>query len=230
MTRRLNEAALLLAAGSLLLTSCGKEGTASQDPGGGSSEQTQVEAPAENQKETSDEPAVVFEDAFAFIRLEAEEAETIEGDIMHVVADPGASGGKCIEIPDKAGTCEPQGEQKAKFARAVYRFKVETPGNYTFWCRRKWHDACGDTLAVRFDRAGEPRKLEPPSEYLFGGSDSKPVRWAWSPVYVKGKGKPRQFFLDAGEHVIEIVNREDGPRFDVLLLTNDPDYVPVGME
>lgn len=220
MRRSLTAVLLCLAAGVLLLPSCGGEGSASQGGNGGSAKPTAKKAA----------PAVVFEDDFEFIRLEAESAEKVEGEIMRIVADAGASGGKCIEIPDKAGDCQAKKDVPAKFARALYRFTIKKPGDYTFWCRRKWHDSCGDTLAVRFDREGQPRTLEPPQEYLFGGSDSKPVRWAWSPVFVKGKGTPRQFFLDAGEHVLEILNREDGPRYDVILLTNDRDYVPVGME
>jgi len=79
---------------------------------------------------------------------------------------------------------------------------------------------------MRFDREGQPRKAE--TEHIFGGSDSKPVRWAWSPVY--NEGKPVQFFLTAGEHVLEVLNTEDGPKADLFLLTNDRDYVPQGME
>ena len=164
--------------------------------------------------------AVEFADDFQRIRIEAEDAVKIEGDLMHIVADPDASGGKCIEIPDKVGKPE-----DGKFARAVYKLQVKVSGHYTFWCRRKWLDACGDTLAVRFDQVGRPHA----EAALFGGSDSKPVRWAWSPVYVES-GKVQQFYLAAGEHVMEILNREDGPRVDVILLTDDPDYVPQGME
>jgi len=163
--------------------------------------------------------AVVFGDNFERIRIEAEKADKIEGTLMHVVDDPDASGGKCLEIPDKAGKPE-----DGKFARAVYKFTVKTAGNYTFWCRRKWYDQCGDTLAVRFDQEGRP----PGEAHLFGGSDSKPVRWAWSPV--RENGRSIQFTLSAGEHVMEILNREDGPRYDVLLLTDDRDYVPQGLE
>jgi hypothetical protein len=223
--RALLTVTLCLAAGAGLLASCGSDTTASP-PGGGAS--GAKAASAESPKPAP--PAVVFEDGFEFIRLEAEKAGKIEGEIMHVVDDAEASGGKCIEIPDKAGTPDAKPPSPKKFARAVYRFTVQKPGNYTFWCRRKWLDSCGDTLAVRFDREGQPRTLEPPDEYLFGGADSKPVRWAWDPVYVAGQGKPRQFFLDAGPHVMEILNLEDGPRFDLLLLTNDRGYVPVGLE
>ncbi|MFP4057711.1 MAG: hypothetical protein ACLF0G_12665 [Candidatus Brocadiia bacterium] len=163
----------------------------------------------------------VFGPPAARIRIEAEDGEIKQNDkIMRVVEDPEASGGKCVFIPGEVG--KPEDE---KFARAVYRFTVEKEDFYVFWCRRKWLDQCGDTLAVRFDGVGQPHK----DAYLFGSDDSsKPPRWGWSTVKVEGKTK--QFFLSAGEHVMEILNREDGPRFDVMLLINDKDYVAYGLE
>jgi hypothetical protein len=163
---------------------------------------------------------VSFQDGFERVRIEAESAAKLEGGLMRVVDDPEASGGKCLEIPDKIGKPE-----DGKLARAVYKFTVKVSDNYTFWCRRKWYDQCGDTLAVRFDSEGQPHD----KAFLFGADDSsKPPRWGWSPVFQNGK--PRQFLLTAGEHTMEILNREDGPRFDVYLLTNDRDCVPQGLE
>jgi hypothetical protein len=212
---------LLAAAAALALASCGNENTASTPGQSG-------EAPKAAEKAAGKAASpVTFQDDYEFIRIEAEKAEKIEGEIMRVVDDAEASGGKCIEIPDKAGTPWAKDGTPVKMARAVYRFAVKKPGNYTFWCRRKWFDQCGDTFALRFDREGQPRNEK--TEFLFGADDSsKPPRWGWTPV--RENGNPRQFFLDAGPHVMEIVNREDGPRFDVLLLTNDRDFVPVGLE
>jgi len=178
---------------------------------------------------------VQFADNYQRIRIEAEDAVQIVSDdalpevggkVMRVVEDPTASGGKCIWIPDKAGKPNPDPDEgkPPRFARAVYKFKVTVPGEYTFWCRRNWFDQCGDTLAVRFDKEGAPHM----DAFLFG-SDGKEFKvWKWSPVY--RAGDPRRFFLGAGEHTMEILNLEDGPRFDVILLTDDPGYVPQGME
>jgi len=209
------------------LFSCSEEGTPGDAAKGRGSPKKSVSS-----------KGVEFQDSFHRIRIEAEDAAKIESDdafpetggkVMRIVGDPGASGGKCIEIPDVAGTPGGHAGDKPdipRHARAVYKLKVEAAGNYTFWCRRKWFNACGDTLAVRFDKEGQPRDSK--TEYLFGGSDSKPVRWAWSPV--SEEGRPKEFYLTAGEHVMEILNLEDGPRFDVILLTDDPDYVAQGTE
>ncbi len=176
---------------------------------------------------------VEFADSFQRIRIEAEDGEIVSDDalpevggkVMRVVDDPMASGGKCVLIPDKAGTPTPPEGQPPKYARAVYKFEVKVPGKYTFWCRRKWLDSCGDSLAVRFDSVGKPHS----EAFRFGDCDSKPVRWAWSTVTTK-EGKPREFELSADDHVMEILNTEDGPAFDVLLLTDEPGYVAQGME
>jgi hypothetical protein len=200
--------ALVVAGLALSGASCSKEGTANPETPSGS-------ATGETSK------AVVFDDPFEWHRFEAEEAETIEGSILRIVEDEEASGGKCLEIPDKAGT-----PKEGKYARAVYRFTIEKAGDYVFWARRKWLNQCGDSFVVRFDQEGQPRDLD--TETVFGNDDMSPAHWAWSPVYVEGN--PRQFYFTAGEHVMEILNREDGPRVDVFLLTDEVDYVPMGLE
>lgn len=172
--------------------------------------------------------AVVFDDDFEFIVVEAERAGSIKGDIIKVVKDAGAWGGKCLEIPDKIGATN---SKPPVYARALYKFTVRKPGNYTFWARRFWPDRCADTFFVRFDKVGktrdELRRDDKVTQHLFGADDSsEPAKWDWSPVYVKTKGKPRQFFLDAGEHVLELLNCEDGPRLDAMVLTDDRDFVP----
>ena len=216
-------AALATAALALLCASCDSEATVNPTRGG--TPPTQAVKPAPTTRTAS--PEIVFGEEFERIRIEAEDAVTMEGNLkekVQIEEAEGASGGKCLYIPDKVGT-----PKEGKFFSAQYKFTVKKAGLYTFWCRRKWCDPpqCGDTFVVRFDQVGKPRDLK--REPLFGSDDmSRPPRWGWSPVYQNGK--PRQFFLAAGEHVMEILNAEDGPRCDALLLTNDRDYVPQGME
>jgi len=205
-------ASVLAAAVAMCCVSCSDEGKANTG-----SRRRSRHAGATSQGGTS---AVVFEDEFERVWLEAEDAVKIEGNLMRIAEERGASRGKCLEIPDKAGT-----PKELKFARAIYRFAIKKPAFYTFWCRRKWHDRCGDTFAVRFDQVGRSHT----EACLFGADDSsEPPRWGWTPV--RENGNPRQFFLSAGEHVMEILNREDGPRLDLILLTEDRDYVPTDSE
>jgi hypothetical protein len=218
---------VLLAACCALVASCSKDDAAGQA----------VNGPSKG-KGSRPTKGDIFADQFQRIRIEAEDAGKIEsgdahpdvgGKLMRVVDDPTASGGKCLFIPDKAGTPFGKAGDKddvPRHARAVYKVKIAVAGNYTFWCRRKWFDSCGDTLYMRFDKEGAPHTDA--HAHVVGSDDaSKPPRWDWSPV--KEKGDPRQFYLTAGEHTLEILNREDGPRFDVILLTDDPDFVPQGM-
>lgn len=165
-----------------------------------------------------------FDAPFERIRIEAEDGKIVQEEkLFRPVDDPEASGGKCLTLPDKCGKPE-----EGKIARVVYEFEVKKAGHYTFWCRRKWLDGCGDTLAVRIDKTNQPHKVAD----LFGSDDSsKPPRWGWSHVRLPGENKARQqYYLTEGKHTLEILNREDGPRYDVLLLTEDPDYVPMGLD
>lgn len=215
MTPRWTAVAALAVAAALgvLCASCNSEATVNPLPGKGGKS---GKAPAR---------VIDFGEEFEHIRIEAETAVKMDGNLcdkVKVVEDKDASGGKCIFIPDTIGTPE-----KGKFFSAHYKVTIKTPGLYTFWLRRFWPDACADTVGMRFDMAGKPRNLK--KEALIGSDDmSKPPRWAWSPWYLNGN--PRQVFLSAGEHVLEVMNREDGPKFDVILLTNDRDYVPQGLE
>ncbi|MFW6161803.1 MAG: hypothetical protein ACODAJ_03485 [Planctomycetota bacterium] len=226
---RIAAALVLVPALALVCVSC--ESEAVDTPGRGKGSPGKVEKPSSKQ-------VVFVGEGFERIRIEAENAEKIESDqasdgkpLMRIVEAEGASGGKALFIPDKGGTPTPGSSGKEpKFARAVYRFQIDKAGLYTFWLRRKWGDppACSDTFAVRFDKAGQPRRLGK-TEDICGSDDmSRPPRWGWSPVWVNGQ--PKRTFLTAGEHVLELLNLEDGPYADVILLTNDRDYVPQGME
>ncbi len=225
--KRVSSIIILLVTG-LLLSGCGDQTPSEQanGPVGPAGVKTAV-SPADKAPPAK-RPAVTFEgafeDPFERIRIEAEDGKVVqEGKMFRLVADPKASGGKCIGLPDKCGKPGP-----GKYARVTYEFDVKKAGFYTFWCRRWWKDGCGDTLAVRFDKVGKPHKTAD----LFGSDDSsKPPKWNWSPVRLKNAKNPRQqYYLTEGKHTMEILNREDGPRYDVILLTEDPDYNPVGLD
>jgi len=212
----------------LLLIGCGDDKPSA--PKGGSSGAAEAEpsigpakkAPAGKAPAVSFDGA--FDDPFERIRIEAEDGKIVQDEkLFRLVADPEASGGKCLGLPDKCGKPE-----DGKVAFVVYEFEVKKAGFYTFWCRRWWKDGCGDTLAVRFDKVGKSWK----EADLFGSDDSsKPPKWDWSPVRLKNAKNPhQQYYLTEGKHTLEILNREDGPRYDVLLLTEDPDYKPMGLD
>jgi len=63
---------------------------------------------------------------------------------------------------------------------------------------------------IRWSPEGDKRR-----DTILGGADNRIC-------------SSRQFFLDSGEHAVEILNREGPCRFDVILFTSDPDEVPAG--
>ncbi len=222
---------LLLAALGVLGASCSEDG-ASGDAGNGTTKGGTAR-PTKGGVFTDYFQRIRFDgtDKKYLVKIESADAHPgVGGKVMRVVDDPTASGGKCVFIPDEAGT--PFGKAGSKddiprYARAVYKIEIAVAGNYTFWIRRKWFDSCGDTLYMRIDKEGAPHSDA--HAHVVGSDDSsKPPRWDWSPVWEKGD--PRQFYLSKDTHVLEILNREDGPRFDVILLTDDPGYKPQGMD
>lgn len=150
-----------------------------------------------------------------YICFEAESAHKIEPPVK-LDSDSGASGGKCLHIPDKAG------KPPEVLGKAVFRFRVDEPGTYHLWVRTWWLDQCGDSFSVTMDKELKP-SLE--GAYALTGNPKK-ERWHW--VALRKDGEALKFRLKKGLHTLEIGNREDGPKFDqVLLLTTDADRIPV---
>ncbi len=172
-------------------------------------------------RSTTSVPPVVREhgaDDASRIVLEAE-----DGDVEPPVAitdDAGASGGRCIIVTGgsgKPGEEIPGDPDKKKYpdryGAAVYKFKVAEAGKYCIWGRKWWEDGCGNSFTFVVD-GGTPLQ--------FGG-DSSYDAWEWLAA-------PKLFDLKAGEHTLEVLNREDGVRLDKLIITKDTDSIPQGKE
>jgi hypothetical protein len=152
--------------------------------------------------------------------LIAVEAETGEAESpVRVIRDSGASGSGCIEVPEGAG--KPASEDEV-LGRAVYRdVTVPKSGEYRLHCRVSWWDQCGNSFKFVFD-PGTPAErvvlVEDPNCMPLGVFGE----WHWS--------KPRKVKLDAGPHVVEVRNKEDGVRLDGFVLTLDRTFVPQGIK
>lgn len=127
---------------------------------------------------------------------------------VQLFEDSAASGGKYALAPEG-----PDHKEINKGGDVTYTLQVPEGGEYVMWVRAKWSGACGDSLGVLLDGSA-----------LGAVGDSVYETWHWVRL---GRRKVQ---LAAGEHSLVITNREDGSAFDQVLLTQDPDYRPTGIE
>lgn len=100
---------------------------------------------------------------------------------------------------------------------ALFEFKVKEPGKYYLYLRAWWPDACGNSFFVFLN--GKKVWLE----------DQTMGHWHWV------KARSKVFKLAKGKQTLKVACREDGARFDQVLLTKKGEkgeeaYVPVGIE
>lgn len=143
----------------------------------------------------------------AKIWFEAEAASKIVP-VMEIRDDGEASGGKCIEIRQNAGT----GLLGLARGYASYEITLPAPGRYTLWARTYWLDGCSNSFTVEI---GDEK-------YHFG-EDSVFEKWHWNQLQLPA-------FESAGPIRIRIENREDGVKVDRFLITQDLNFIPQGKE
>lgn len=154
--------------------------------------------------------------------IEAEAATSTEEPLV-VVAEgnvppgseyiPGASGGRYVEIPEKAGN-------PPHLTKGHARYEIDLPadGEYILWGRVWWEGECSNSFTVQIDDT-------PP--FLFGENATYKT-WMWVKYPVARMTPPIK--LKKGRHVLEFGNREDGVRLDQFLLSPSKRFVPVGIE
>jgi hypothetical protein len=130
------------------------------------------------------------------------------------VSDSQAAKQTALSIPDGKGTPPENEEPAMEYGGAI--FKVETPNDMRckLWLRVWWDGSCGNTINVRLN--DEERSLTV-------GNDGTYHSWHWLEA-------DRLYELNAGEHRFTLLNREDGIMFDQMILTNDLNYYPQGIE
>ncbi len=132
---------------------------------------------------------------------------------MERAADAQAAGGTLLRIPDAAGVPPADAEPDMKYGGARFDLEAAAAGECRVWLRVWWEGSCGNTLSVRVN--------DGPA--LTIGNDGNYNVWQWLQV-------PGQTALRAGTNRIYVLNREDGVRFDQMLVTGDLRYVPQGIE
>lgn len=163
---------------------------------------------------TATVPQVTMIQSAPRIVIEAETAK-IEPP-MKIGEDANASGGKFVHAPEG-----PDHKEISVGGSATFDFQVKTAGDYLLWIRKNWCCGCGNSLTISVDKG---------KEITFGG-DATYQRWDWKRVPDPAKpGAPLTLHLTEGPHNIKVGNREDGSKFDQMLLTQDNEYVPVAVE
>ena len=127
---------------------------------------------------------------------------------MRILDDPDASGGNFVLAPEG-----PDHKEINKGGDVTYRMDVKDAGRYVLWMRAKWSGACGNSIGVTLDDAD-----------LGVVEDAVYDSWHW----VQLRGAPAR--VEAGKHLLIITSREDGSAADQILLTQDRDYRPTGIE
>jgi len=166
---------------------------------------SQVERP----KDEPNKPSNLTVTENQYILLEAESAkEVVLPMTIGRASEESCSEGAFLEIPLQ----DPRGSEKVK-GSAIVPFRVAVPGKYLLHARCWWFDNCGNSFSVSIDDSNS-LKL----------TDSTLKHWHWVAL------QKRPFLLTAGEHQLVVANSEDGARIDQIMLTNDPEYVPQGIE
>jgi hypothetical protein len=114
---------------------------------------------------------------------------------------------------------------------AIYNFEVKRDDTYYVFLRAKWTDTCGNSCWILIDgpekgghgaAAGAYSMIKDQEGYV----SEKDYKTAWHAL--KKSGELKGFRLTPGPHRIELHTRQDGPRFDQLVISTNPN-VPVGV-
>jgi len=128
-------------------------------------------------------------------------------------SDSQAAKQSVLRIPDEKGK-PPEGEEPdMKYGGAVYDLDIQDAATCKVWLRVWWEGACGNTIYVKMDDG----------KAVTVGNDGTYDAWHWLEA-------PITYPLTQGPHKLVLLNREDGIRVDQILLTDDMEYFPQGIE
>ncbi|MCI0627103.1 MAG: tandem-95 repeat protein [Acidobacteria bacterium] len=107
---------------------------------------------------------------------------------------------------------------------ATFSISVPDADEYAIWCRVKSSDSDSDSFYVSADGGIE--------DVYDTAENTWNTAWQWTVVNGRAGGdalslNPRNFALTAGTHQIVFRVREPNTALDKILLTNDPNYVPL---
>lgn len=128
---------------------------------------------------------------------------------MQVGSDGNASNGKFIHMPEADGDNNQTGD-------AAFDFEVESSGNYYVWARVIAPHGESDSFFLQMDDAPS----YPGDKWAFSPFSSSWTWYRWD----------KSFNLSAGSHTVRFNGREDGTKLDQVLITDDANFTPSGIE
>jgi lysophospholipase L1-like esterase len=158
-----------------------------------------------------------------YVRIEAENATVLESP-MEIGVDPGASNSQFI-VPNGGVPLE---------GKAEFNFYAKEAGTYVIWSRMFLPDNSRLSLFVQVDdkpaisASGDP----PPSDGVWDFQSYELGFWEWRIVTDRAKnGDVATFNLSKGNHKLTITQRVGtGTKIDKILLSNNYNYIPSGLE
>ena len=118
-----------------------------------------------------------------------------------------------LRVPDKKGKPPEGAAPDMKYGGAAFDLTIDKEVAGKIWLRVWWEGSCGNTVFVKMDD-GKP---------VVVGNDGTYDAWHWLEA-------PHVYTLKPGKHKLYVLNREDGIRIDQILMTNDMEYFPQGIE
>ena len=155
--------------------------------------------------------------------IEAESAASLLKP-AHIVAWPGASGGKCVRISraDVADS-EPEPSESGRsglLGSFSLKFTLPEAGRYMVWARLQWHCAC--SRSVMFGTTASALEAEAPCAIDSIASEFLPRVWHWIKVGTAD--------FAAGMQTIDFAQKGHLALVDAIALSTDAAYTPPGYE
>jgi len=153
-----------------------------------------------------------------YVRIEAENAKVLESP-MEIGVNPGASNSQYI-VPNGGDPLE---------GFAEYNFYAKETGTYVIWCRMLLPNNSLLTLFVQVD--DKPPISVGPDPGVWEFRSYEPGPWEWFVVTERPSNEVKTYNLGKGNHKLRITQRGgSGTKIDKILLSNNYNYVPSGLE
>jgi len=169
--------------------------------------------PPPSKTNNSNSPIIGTEEEI-FILLNSKNAQNITPPMIIEQAKK-ASQNTVLAIPDFAGKPPADKQPNIKYGGAEFQCQnPNKPQECRIWFRVWWAGSCGNTIYL---------KINEQKKNITVGNDGTYKAWHWIPA-------PLTIILKNGKNNFQILNREDGIKLDQILITNDFEYIPQGIE